>query len=316
VHRDIKLENFLYDTRDYKFLKLIDFGFSRFHRSATRKMQLCCGTIAYMAPEVLSGGYDKQCDMWSLGVVVFILLAGYMPFMGSDAQLERRIQAGEVNYQEERWGNISVDAKGFVTSLLVVDSTQRITAAQALEHPWLQKRNEAHSNDQLNLDENASEILRGMQQFCASSKFRKSCMVMMAWSLTNEQRSKVRDAFLEMDTHNTGIVRLTDFKTVLQANVSVTDEEARRVFGALDTHCNEEVHYSDFLAAMVGSRVQINDHMIESAFRRFDVDNSGSITLENLRSVLGGCYEGQRFLSTGGGEAFKRGGEGGCSRGR
>merc|ERR1719444_653260 len=79
VHRDIKLENFLYETKEGDHLKLIDFGFSKIW-SPNTKMRASCGTLAYVAPEVLSQNYTSKCDLWSLGFIAFILLFGYMPF--------------------------------------------------------------------------------------------------------------------------------------------------------------------------------------------------------------------------------------------
>merc|ERR1719265_2947488 len=91
VHRDLKLENFLYESTTSDHLKLIDFGFSKIWEPNTR-MALSCGTLAYVAPEVLDKSYTSQCDLWSLGVVVFILLVGYMPFAGTESHQVQMIR--------------------------------------------------------------------------------------------------------------------------------------------------------------------------------------------------------------------------------
>merc|ERR1712110_1322671 len=94
VHRDIKLQNFLFEDKDYKQIKLIDFGFSRYWTS-NKKMKLGCGTLSYMAPELLDGAYTNKCDIWSLGVCVYILLVGTMPFGdGAEAQVMENIRQG------------------------------------------------------------------------------------------------------------------------------------------------------------------------------------------------------------------------------
>merc|ERR1719188_242868 len=103
VHRDLKLENFLYERKDADFLKLIDFGFSNIWEKHT-KMELSCGTLSYVAPEVLMKSYTSQCDLWSLGVIVFILLVGYMPFSGSSEQATiEAIKSGKYNVRKDRW---------------------------------------------------------------------------------------------------------------------------------------------------------------------------------------------------------------------
>merc|ERR1740116_405459 len=91
AHRDIKLENFVYEDKDCKHLKLIDFGLSRIIDPSVR-MHTLCGSLNYVAPEVLDQEYTRQCDLWSLGVITFILLAGYMPFSGEDDVLVEKIQ--------------------------------------------------------------------------------------------------------------------------------------------------------------------------------------------------------------------------------
>lgn len=301
VHRDLKLENFLYATKEHKWLKLIDFGFSRHHREGAKKMTLGCGTSAYMAPEVvdMGVGYDSQCDLWSMGVVVFILLMGYMPFSGGDLEVQRKIKVGDMLIKEETWGGLTEEAKSFVLGLLVVDPSKRMTASQALEHPWVINRFDGEDPGTLFSKEslasngrNADQIIESLQKFAGASKFRKACMKMMALSLTIEQRSTVRAAFLEIDVDKAGTVTLTEFKTVLQANLEITDEEVANIFNSLDSRCDQHVEYSDFLSAMVGSKIAIDGDLIRSAFRRFDVDNTGFISADNLRAVLGSCNRG------------------------
>merc|ERR1719460_795791 len=129
VHRDVKLENFVYDTKDSKHLRLIDFGFSAEWNPLTcRSMKKCLGTLSYVAPEVLNGSYTSQCDMWSLGVVAFALLSGGMPFYGSDSAQRRNIRSGSYFMKADRWRGISDEAQQFVKALLRVTPANRLSA--------------------------------------------------------------------------------------------------------------------------------------------------------------------------------------------
>ncbi|CAJ1436781.1 unnamed protein product [Effrenium voratum] len=110
VHRDIKLENFLYEAKDSDHLKLIDFGFSKIWQPNTT-MAVSCGTLAYVAPEVLEKSYTSQCDLWSLGVVAFVLLFGYMPFSGAESKQIRDIKEGNFTRKQVIWGKASQGAK-------------------------------------------------------------------------------------------------------------------------------------------------------------------------------------------------------------
>ncbi|CAJ1348617.1 unnamed protein product [Effrenium voratum] len=284
VHRDIKLENFLYEAKDSDHLKLIDFGFSKIWQPNTT-MAVSCGTLAYVAPEVLEKSYTSQCDLWSLGVVAFVLLFGYMPFSGAESKQIRDIKEGNFTRKQVIWGKASQGAKDFVQKLLVVDPQQRLSAAEALEHKWLQTReHHAHSIDQA--------MIEDLCNFAKVSVFRRACLGVLAWSLGVEERKQVRDAFLAIDKDRSGTITLNEFKQAVEQNLQIDDETLEKAFKALDANHKDEVNYHEFLAAMVSSRIALHDHLLKVAFRRFDVDGSGYITAENLRDVLGETFEG------------------------
>jgi len=287
VHRDIKLENWLYDTPESDHLKLIDFGFSKIWKPNT-KMALSCGTLAYVAPEVLAQSYTSQCDLWSLGVTVFILLMGYMPFFGSLTEQTTAIKQGAYLKRQKAWDRVSGDAQDFLTKLLVVKPDVRLTAEQALKHKWIQQR------DAMETGVMDKSMVDALMDFHKATAFRRAAMNMMAWSLTNEERTMVRQAFVELDKDRQGTVSLKEFKSLLEDKFHVTDAEATEAFKALDSQSTEEIHYSDFLAAMVQSRVGMHEELLQAAFKRFDLENEGVITVKDLKKVLGETFEGEK----------------------
>lgn len=115
-----------------------DFGLAKIFARG-ELLQTACGTQAYAAPEVLCGTiYDKACDMWSIGVITYILLCGHFPFHSeTDDELRRNILEAKYQFPAAQWGHISEVAKDFIRSLLVVDQQKRFTAEQALKHDWL-----------------------------------------------------------------------------------------------------------------------------------------------------------------------------------
>jgi len=287
VHRDLKLENFLYDSASGDTLKLIDFGFSKVF-DPNVKMCATCGTLAYVAPEVLQRSYTSQCDMWSLGVIAFILLSGYMPFAGSQQEQTENIAAGKYLLKKERWNSVSPSGLAFVKSLLQVDPSRRLTAEQALEHPWIVQ---GCAQTAVEIDDS---VLEGLRNFSGASKFRRCCMQMMAWSLSREERDKVRDYFVSLDANRQGTITLMELKQVMSSKFRISDDETMKMFEALDSNNDETIHYSDFLAAMLNTRIAMHDDLLRSAFKRFDADASGYITADNLREVLGDDYEGEK----------------------
>jgi tRNA A-37 threonylcarbamoyl transferase component Bud32 len=141
VHRDIKPENILFESNEKDAaVKLIDFGLSRNHSEGETPMSNPVGTAYYMSPELLKGKYDNSCDMWSVGVVAYILLCGYPPFNGSsDSEIQDATRRGHLQFSSNEWITKSDDAKDFIKCLLRRDPRRRFTAKQALMHPWIRK---------------------------------------------------------------------------------------------------------------------------------------------------------------------------------
>ncbi|KAG5179824.1 kinase-like domain-containing protein [Tribonema minus] len=138
VHRDLKPENLLLTSNDDDAsIKLADFGFAKALNGSMVTTQ--CGTPAYVAPEILRHRpYGTSVDMWSIGVIIYILLGGYPPFHDENqTRLFRKIRAGKFEFHNEYWGSISSDAKDLISRLLTVDQHSRLTAREAVSHPWL-----------------------------------------------------------------------------------------------------------------------------------------------------------------------------------
>lgn len=140
VHRDLKPENILYRNRDPKSsLVIADFGVARHLQSDHDTLTTAAGSFGYAAPEVLMGTpHGKPCDMWSLGVITYVLLCGYQPFRSDDAeQLVKETMRGRVEFQERYWQNVSDNAKDFIKQLIAVEAEKRMTCDEAMAHPWL-----------------------------------------------------------------------------------------------------------------------------------------------------------------------------------
>lgn len=141
AHRDLKLENIMIDPFNKK-IKLIDFGFSWYY-SEEQKMTEKVGTPYYTAPEILKGdGYGPECDMWSIGVIAYILLTGSPPFYDKrPVDIWRKIVKESVRYESE-WENLSVASQKFVRSILIKDPSKRIKPEDALKMDWIQQKME------------------------------------------------------------------------------------------------------------------------------------------------------------------------------
>jgi len=135
VHRDLKLENIMYATKDSQHVKLIDLGFA-IHLHGEQKMQESCGSLQYMAPEILKRRYSEKVDVWSMGSIVYTLLVGEPLFKGTDREVLRKTAAGKPDFSR-RLHLLSRGARNFIVSLLALNPTKRLSASEALTHAWL-----------------------------------------------------------------------------------------------------------------------------------------------------------------------------------
>jgi len=176
VHRDLKPENLLYaDSSEDSVLKLADFGLSKILDDTDRCMQTVCGTVGYCAPEILSQEiYDSAVDLWSLGVILYILLSGYEPFWdeAGDPAIIRRIVNADYSFDTSEWEFISDSGKDLVRRLLVRDPVQRLTANLALEHPWVK----GITTRSVHIDKTVTKL----RQFNARRKFKAATHAVLA----------------------------------------------------------------------------------------------------------------------------------------
>lgn len=308
VHRDLKLENFLYDGADCSHLKMIDFGFSKFSEGRGR-MKTSCGTLAYVAPEVLKKNYTSQCDLWSMGVIVFVLLSGRMPFHGDSEEQMVNIKKGKYTFKPGYWSNVSQAGMEFTKGLLELDPTKRLTSKMALDHQWLKQ-----SFKEATPLSNAF-VLSALRSWSAAPKLQRGLMSMMAWSLSSKHHAQVRDHFLVLDKNHDGTISFDELWQALGESDGKSkgpEGEVWHVFDMLTNHSKtsreSEIRYSDFLAAMACSHFELDEELLQVTFKKFDRNASGCITARDLRCTLGDDFAGSEMeVLIGDGELNKDG---------
>jgi len=226
AHRDIKLENWLFESpkNDAK-LRLIDFGFSKLYNG--EPFTLITGTVYYVSPEVIKGAYDLSCDLWSLGVVVYMLLSGRPPFYAStDAQVLSLIEGGRFSLTGKLWDHISFEAKNFVLSLLKTNPLKRLTAASALQHPWI-----LHT-DHVMVEPVPIDplVLSSLRSYAEANTLKRATCSLIAYSLTMDEITDLEQQFKSLDMDNSGEIRFHDFCEILKSHLNLAPEEARVVF--------------------------------------------------------------------------------------
>jgi len=285
VHRDLKPENFLYEKSAGSCLKLIDFGFSTWWKEGDESLDAPCGTLSYIAPEVLNKSYTKQCDLWSVGVIAFTLVGGHLPFDGSRSAVISNIKACEYAMDGEQWKSVSDNARAFVSALMTPDYQQRLTAHAALEHPWL-----LEAQNKLQIPDISGFVIRGLRNYKQASRLQRVCCSIACLSpVYAPVCSKVHSYFMAMDTSRSGTVNLEDFKAALSGKLGCPDEEEELLenfFAALDEDDTGRVQYSAFLAAMELVSGQFRQGRTDEIFRRFDAKNTSYINKKSAQELL------------------------------
>jgi calcium-dependent protein kinase len=286
VHRDLKLENFLYDTKDSNYLKMIDFGFSKYTGRESR-MRTSCGTLAYVAPEVLKRTYTSKCDLWSVGVITFVLLSGTLPFGGENSEDQMdEIKHGSYSFKPKYWDNVTQNAKEFIKALLQVNPDKRIDSRAALQHRWIVGH--CSNNNVMEID---APVIDAIREWRLAPKLQRACMSLAAWSLTNEQHAVVRGFFLALDTDHDGAISPIELKETMMQKLQMSEDKVEEVLRALD---GSHINYSDFLAAMsMSTHISLDDDVLQTTFAKFDMRGTGYITSSDLRGVLGDSFEGE-----------------------
>lgn len=153
VHRDIKADNILLLSNNIKSpVKLIDFGISvKFEKDT--KLKEKTGTVLYIAPEVIDGSYNEKCDIWSCGVLMYMMLCGMPPFYGSNRkEVMAKIKKGKFSFKSKIWSVISPEAKNLIDKMLTVDPEKRPSCREVLSHPWFIKEEKIKINTELYLE--------------------------------------------------------------------------------------------------------------------------------------------------------------------
>ncbi|KAK4791624.1 hypothetical protein SAY86_032037 [Trapa natans] len=290
VHRDMKPENFLFKSkRENSPLKATDFGLSDFIRPG-KKFQDIVGSAYYVAPEVLKRKSGPESDVWSIGVITYILLCGKRPFWDkTEDGIFKEVLRKKPDFGRKPWPMISESAKDFVKKLLVKDPRARLTAAQALSHPWVR---EGGSALEIPID---ISVLHNMRQFVKYSRFKQFALRALASTLDQDELSDLKDQFNAIDVDRNGSISLEEMRQALAKDLPWKLKESRvlEILQAIDTNTDGMVDFREFVAATLHVH-QLEEHDSEKwlqrslvAFQKFDIDKDGYITPDELRMHTG-----------------------------
>jgi len=299
VHRDVKLENVLFATPDADSrIALIDFGLSGVHvvrpgrragaaaEHEQRLMSTTCGTAFYIAPEVLDGRYGSQADLWSVGIVTYMLLTGRPPFDGpNEKAVFRKIRAGVVDCGAPVWSRVSPHARELVENLLVVDPARRWDAERALQCKWFDSYFDSIKAEFADGDIEQS-VVTSLTNFVGYGRLKKAALMIIAHSKTQEELRELASAFKAMDTDNSGEITVAELRELLARHGIASDAQVQRVFDGVDVDHSGALQFSEFLAATVEARGVVDREAFSAAFDRI-AGGKSFITRADLTRLLG-----------------------------
>ena len=299
AHRDIKPENIMYATTDPNSeIKLIDFGLSkapkediprgggqyRPEKRTLSRQGTSVGTPYYVAPEVLTGFYGCACDIWSLGVVMYLLLTGYFPCGGTEtAAILKNIRNSTISYEKKIFGNVSNEAIDLCKNMLNRNEGTRLTASECLEHQWFQITKEGNE-EKFKLD---PLVVERLKEFHETTGLQKEVMSVLVKNLNDQEITKLKEQFMIIDQDNTGYITIDELKEALQtAGNPLSHEQVEGIITKIDYFGNRKINYSEFIAATLDAKRFLTQEKLWILFNHFDTDNSGVITRENIKQTL------------------------------
>lgn len=290
IHRDLKPENLILETaNDDSPVRIIDFGTASLFdtkQGSKKKLTKVVGTPYYIAPEVIKQEYDEKCDLWSVGVILFILLSGKPPFFGDDnARIMASVRHGKYSFRDPIWAEISDDAKNLIRSLLTYDPSKRPSASEALKHSWFEKSTKSNTGGS-----GERQAVEQLKAFSQAFVLQRAIMAYVSAQFTSrEERESMTVVFKALDTNGDGKLSRAELQAGFERHFGkMTVAEIDQIFDAADIDKSGEIDYSEFLAATMNRNLICNAEKLKATFKDFDRDGSGKISADELAMVFRG----------------------------
>lgn len=280
VHRDIKSENIMYNGRN---AKIIDFGTSRFF-DPLKHMGELKGTVYYVAPEVITKKYNEKCDIWSAGILLFILLTGTPPFIGDrDQEIFNNILKEQYCLDIDSVEDISEESKDIVKQMLIYDHEKRPSAESLLKHPWFSilKRSDDKGGSIKN-------ILRNLETFTTKNKLQEGIFYYFVNNMvTKKEHAELAETFKVLDINGDGVITREELaEGFKKLNKMYSPEEIDELFELIDTDGSGTISYTEYVAAAIEKEKLLSDERLETVFKIFDEDKSGKISVDEFQKIF------------------------------
>jgi Ca2+-binding EF-hand superfamily protein len=243
------------------------------------------GTLYSMSPQVLQGVYTSQADLWSAGVMIYMLLSSHRPFYSKKRKVMiDKIMRCDYSFGKSYWEPVSDEAKDMIDKLLVMDPKKRMDATEALKHIWLSK--EFKLSDRKPDQTTADAVQDNLMHYKDVHALKKIALNVIAHKSSTDDILQLRKCFDQYDTANNGIISYEEFMAAIHEK-NYPEEQVKEIFNSLDVNKNGVIMYTEFIAATLEAQGHIEEERVAEAFDRLDSDDSGFISKKNLTEFLG-----------------------------
>lgn len=244
-------------------------------------MKTGCGTPYYISPEVLTHNYSEACDMWSAGCILYVMLCGYPPFYGDDdREIIENVRKGIFDFPVEEWDDVSDEAKDLIKKLIAPPEL-RLNSHESLKHVWIKSLAKTQKKERLNnIDVNT------LQEYQSHQKLKKAALNFIASQIDTEEVEMLKRKFESIDRNGDGNITLKELREAVK-DIENKDE-IMRIMSAADLDGSGTINYTEFLAATLQQSVFMREENLRNAFKLFDVNGDGKITVDELKQIIGG----------------------------
>lgn len=291
IHRDLKLENIMFESLDPKAqVKIIDWGLGAKFDKDCNFLATVAGTPQFVAPEVFKGEYDSKCDIWSIGVISYVILSWKFPYKGKTVKdYLKSLEEDQISFEYEEFKDVSENCKKFILGCLKRNPEERFDIKQCYEHIWFQNFNKKLHSMTLSRD-----VLTKIRKYTAPSNKLQAFIQdnFINLLLMPEEINGLRDQFQAIDYDGRGMITVSELlEACKKSDSDVSEEEIKEIIKEIKKNSASNKHgdiisYSEFLMAATDKAKLIEKDNLVRLFRYFDEDNSGYIDIANLKSLL------------------------------
>jgi len=269
-------------------LKLIDFGCAKIFSKYKKNFGEIIGTLIYCSPEVLKNNYNQECDIWSCGVIMYVLLSGHFPFYGkTEEEIKKKILSGKFNFNPKYFSNISEKAKDLITKCLIYDKHKRITAEDALKHEFFM--DDINPNNIFEDEIDTKNLLLSLKNYSQHSKIYQTGLAFLSHNFADkEELNKLKKIFYKIDLNLDGKLSKYEFEQAFkEAGIDMSKEQIEKMMKSIDFDGNGFIEYEEFIRVALPKEKLFTEKNLKIAFDMFDLDKNGTISLDEFKTILG-----------------------------